>query len=138
MARRNRKCLSCGTKYSYCPTCSVDKAKPTWMTEFCNEVCKELFDTATRYNIKMLTKPEAKEIIEKLELKDRSEYVDFIQKDLENILGEEKVIEEPIIEETVLPIIEEPAIVEEIAPISYKKNKKNKQKSHEVVKKEYE
>lgn len=131
MAKRNRTCLSCGIKYSYCPTCSVDKAKPTWMTEFCNEVCKELFGTATRYNMQVLTKSEAKEIIENLELKEKSEYVDFIQKDLENILGEEKVIaEEPIIEELA---------VEEIAPILEKKPySKKKQKSHEVVKKEYE
>lgn len=131
MAKRNRTCLTCGTKYSYCPTCSVDKAKPTWMTEFCNEVCKELFGTATRYNMQVLTKSEAKEIIENLELKEKSEYVDFIQKDLENILGEEKVIvEEPIIEELA---------VEEIAPILEKKPySKKKQKSHEVVKKEYE
>lgn len=125
MARRDRKCLSCGTSYKYCPTCSTDKNKPIWMTEFCNEVCKELFATATKYNMEMLTKSEAKEIIEGLELKEKSEYADFIQKDLENILGEEPAV------------IEEPVIVEEVAPILEEKPfSKKKQKSHEVVKKE--
>ena len=85
MARRDRQCLCCQIKYKYCSTCSADQAKPTWMTEFCSEPCKELFATATKYNMEMLTKSEAKEIIQGLELKEKSEYADFIQKDIENI-----------------------------------------------------
>lgn len=132
MARRDRQCLCCGKKYSYCPTCSVDKSKPTWMTEFCNEVCKELFTTATKYNLQKLTKSEAKEIIQSLELKEKSAYVECVQKDLENILAEEipTVIEEPV-------IVEEPAVIE-AAPILVEEPvfiPKKKQKSHEVVKK---
>ena len=126
MARRDRKCICCQSKYQYCPTCSTDKNKPTWMTEFCVEACKELWTTATKYNMQMLTKSEAKEIIEGLELKERSEYVECVQKDLENILGEEPAV------------IEEPVIVEEVAPILEEKvSPKKKQKSHEVVTKEY-
>ena len=133
MARRDRQCLCCGTKYSYCPTCGPDKLKPTWMTEFCSESCKELFETATKYNLKKLTKSEAKNIIEKLELKEKSAYVECVQKDLENILAEEPAVkeetaeEESKVEEDIIPIVEEkPAFTP-----------KKKQKSHEVVKKEY-
>jgi hypothetical protein len=135
MARRDRQCLCCGTKYSYCPTCGPDKLKPTWMTEFCSESCKELFETATKYNLKKLTKDEAKNIVEKLELKEKSAYVDCVQKDLENILAEEAIVNE------IAPIVkEEPVIIKELAPIVEKKPEfvpKKKQKSHEVVKKEY-
>lgn len=130
MARRDRQCLCCGTKYSYCPTCSTDKLKPTWMTEFCSESCKELFETATKYNLKKLTKPEAKEIIEKLELKEKSAYVYCVQKDLENILAEEK----KAVKEEAAPILEEEPVVVEEKPAFVPKKK---QKSHEVVKKEY-
>lgn len=148
MARRDRQCLCCGAKYSYCPTCSTDKLKPTWMTEFCSESCKELFETATKYNLKKLTKSEAKEIIEKLELKEKSAYVECIQKDLENILTKEKAAKkETIVEETPVveiaePIIEEePVVIQEAAPVLEEKpvsTPKKKQKSHEVVtKKEY-
>lgn len=145
MARRDRQCLCCGTKYSYCPTCSSDKMKPTWMTEFCSESCKELFETATKYNLKKITKPEAKEIIEKLELKEKSAYVDCIQKDMENILAEEvavkeepKVKSEPEVEEEAAPILEEePVVVEEPTPEKPAFTPKKKQKSHAVVKKEY-
>ena len=127
MARRDRKCICCQSKYKYCPTCSDDKMKPTWMTEFCGETCKELWTTATKYNMNMLTKPEAKAAIEALELKERSAYVECVQRDLENILAEEPVA-----------VIEEPIVVEETAPILEEKPfSKKKQKSHEVVKKEY-
>ena len=136
MARRDRQCLCCGTKYSYCPTCGPDKLKPTWMTEFCSESCKELFETATKYNLKKLTKSEAKNIIEKLELKEKSAYVDCVQKDLENILAEE-----PAAVNEIAPIVkEEPVIIKEPAPIVEKKPEfvpKKKQKSHKVEKKEY-
>lgn len=150
MARRDRQCLCCGTKYSYCPTCSTDKLKPTWMTEFCSESCKELFETATKYNLKKLTKSEAKEIIEKLELKEKSAYVECIQKDLENIFTEEKavkketIVEEAPVVEIAAPILEEePVAVKEAAPVLEEKpaptpKKKQKSQSHEVVtKKEY-
>ena len=122
MARRDRKCICCQSKYKYCPTCSDDKMKPTWMTEFCSEACKELWTTATKYNMEMLTKPEAKTVIEKLELKEKSEYVECVQKDLENILGEELTV-----------IVEEPTPILEEEPVF---TPKKKQKSHEVVKKE--
>ena len=151
MARRDRQCLCCGTKYSYCPTCSTDKLKPTWMTEFCSESCKELFETATKYNLKKLTQSEAQEIIEKLELKEKSAYVECIQKDLENILTGEKVVKKEAVVEAVpvvevaAPILEEePVVVEEVAPVFEEKKpapapkKKQKSQSHEVVtKKEY-
>jgi hypothetical protein len=87
--------------------------KPTWMTEFCGEDCKELWTVATKFNMQMLNKEEAQEAISVLELKDRSVYVECVQRDLENILAEEKV--------------EEPVVVEE-APFKYKKKQK-----HEVV-----
>ena len=97
MGRRDRSCICCQARYQYCPTCGNDRMKPTWMAEFCEESCKELWTVATKFNMQMLTKEEAKEAISALELKDKSVYVDCVQRDLENILGEEKV-EEPVAE----------------------------------------
>lgn len=94
MARRDRKCICCESKYKYCPTCSQDKSKPSYLATFCGEECMTLWTTATKYNMEMLTKPEAKEIIESLELKEKSAYVACVQRDLEVILEPEVVIEE--------------------------------------------
>ena len=133
MARKTRKCTCCHKEYEYCPTCHSDKSKHTWSTIFCSESCMRLWETATQYNMNILTKDEAKEVITKLELKDKTAYVECIQRDLDNILTEGiMAAEEPA------PILEEPA--EEIAPIFEEKpvfTSKKKHKSHEVVKKEY-
>ena len=61
--------------------------KPAWYAEFCCEDCKELWLTATKYNMQLVTKEEAAKIISGLTLKDKSEYVDCVQRDLTNILS---------------------------------------------------
>lgn len=89
MGRRTRECLLCGVKYEYCPTCSQDKMKPTWMSEFHDENCKNIFDIATRFNMQLLTKEEAKEAMEKCDLSNKENFKDYLKRDLENIFTEE-------------------------------------------------
>lgn len=45
----NRKCIVCGTEYSYCPSCRADMKKPTWMVRFDKEDCKEIFETGCAF-----------------------------------------------------------------------------------------
>ena len=86
--RKNRKCICCSTEYFYCPSCSgADKLKPSWYSEFCGEDCKDLWMTATKFNMGLIEKDEAKEIISALNLKDKSEYVGCVQRDLENLMA---------------------------------------------------
>ena len=132
MAIKTRKCLSCGTKYDFCPDCcSVDRLAPAWKSEFCCSDCKDLWSTATKFNMGKLTKAEAKAIISALDLKPAEQYVACIQRDLKNIMFEEpkpkrtKKIEpklpEPVVSSTVLeevtPVVE-PVLTEEIAPVA--------------------
>lgn len=151
---KNRKCQCCGTKYTYCPSCSgADKLKPNWYTQFCSEECMTIWTTAVKLNMKLINKSEAKSAIKAIELKDRSEYVACIQRDLDNILKEDEIVHEdivtveesivepttPLLEEEVLVEVEEPVEMEEVEqPLSYKRNRKNRQKSHAVVKEENE
>ena len=68
MAQKNKKCLACGEKFSYCPSCSrVDALKPSWSSEFCCETCMTLWTTLTKYGMGCMEKSEAKEIISALE-----------------------------------------------------------------------
>lgn len=90
MSKHNRKCICCNTVYSYCPSCSgPDRLKPSWYSEFCCESCKDLWSTATKFNMGLIDKAEAKNIISNLSLKDKSEYVNSVQRDIEHILKEE-------------------------------------------------
>ena len=86
--RKNRKCICCSAEYFYCPDCGgADKLKPSWYTEFCGVDCKDLWMTATKFNMGLIEKDEAREIISSLNLKDKSEYVECVQHDLENLMA---------------------------------------------------
>ena len=91
MARRDRNCYLCGEEYKYCPTCSQDKMKPTWMGEFHAENCKNIFDICTRFNMQMLTKDQAKSELDACDLSNKANFKPFVQRDLENIYKEEPV-----------------------------------------------
>lgn len=91
MARRDRQCYLCGENYKYCPTCSQDKLKPTWMAEFHAENCKNIFDICTRFNMQMLTKEQAQEALSACDLANKENFKPYVQRDLENIFKEEPV-----------------------------------------------
>lgn len=141
-----RKCLCCSTKYDFCPDCNrADRFKESWYSEFCSVECKDLWTTATKFNLGKLTKSEAKSIISELPLKPIEQYVKCVQRDLDVILKEEpkpkakrgKRIEFPVIDETVIntvnteikEIIDSPVVVEEIPVLCENANTE----SHEVV-----
>lgn len=66
----NRKCVICGKIYSYCPNgCAEDREKPTWMTNFHEENCREIYYTCVNATVgNSLSKTEAKKRLKKLDL----------------------------------------------------------------------
>ena len=89
MARRQRKCYLCGESYQYCSTCSQDRSKPAWMSEFHSENCKDIFDICTRFNMKLMSQAEAQEALIKRDLSNRENFKTYVQHDLEVIFEEE-------------------------------------------------
>ena len=105
---KNKTCLCCSTKFSYCPDCSkTDALKPSWAGTFCSEDCMIIWTTATKYNLNKITKSEAKSIIESLTLKPTEQYSKCVQRDLGTILAEEpksrrgKRAELPVIDDAI-------------------------------------
>lgn len=88
MAKKNRVCLTCNEKYSYCPNCN--RKDPAWMVEFHSENCKNIFDIATRFNMQLLTKEEAKAAMEQCDLTNKEKFKSYVQQDLENIFAVEE------------------------------------------------
>lgn len=112
MARRDRKCYLCGASYKYCPTCSDDRNKPSWMAEFHSEDCKNIFQICTNFNLGMQTKSEAKAALEQCDLSNKENFKSYVQKDLENIFA----VEDPKFKRgkrAEMNIIEEVALVEQ-------------------------
>lgn len=90
MAKRDRKCYLCGEKYKYCPTCSQDRSKPSWMNEFHNENCKNIFDICTRFNMGTMSKKEAQDALKNCDLSGKENFKSYVQTDFENIFADEK------------------------------------------------
>lgn len=149
MAKQFRKCLTCGTKYSFCPDCSgSDRLAPTWKSEFCCEDCTTIWTTATQYNMNILSKKEAKEIISAIALKPMDNYASCVQRDLKVILAEEpkakrvKKTASPTLDEVLdssnltvkvdaeIKEINDDTVVVDVKPVF---GNKSKTKSHEVV-----
>lgn len=139
MGRRNRKCYLCDESYEYCPTCSQDRTKPSWMAEFHSENCKDIFDICTRFNMQLLTKDEAKLAVEKYDLSNKLKFRPSVQSTLSTILMVNEVIfeneessiieEEPIIAivDAKIEEITEDEVIVEVTP------RKKAKKSHVVV-----
>ena len=109
MAQKNRECLTCGEKYSYCPNCN--RKEPAWMAEFHTENCKNIFQICTQYNIGLLTKEAAQEALIECDFSNKENFKSFIQRDFENIFAEEpkkrgKKVEQPVIEEAAVEVHE--------------------------------
>lgn len=128
MGRRTRECYLCGQDYLYCPTCSQDKMKPSWMAEFHSESCKNIFDICTRFNMGMMSKAEAKDALNVCDLSNKANFKSYVIRDLDVIFAEEpkKRFKR---QEPVVAIIEQP--VEEVAEVE-------ETTVHEVVLKEDE
>ena len=89
MGRRNRECYLCGEDYKYCPTCSQDRMKPAYMSEFHSENCKNIFDICTRFNMKLMSKSEAQAALSACDLSNKANFKSYAQRDLEVIFAEE-------------------------------------------------
>ena len=90
MARLNKKCMCCSTRYSYCPGCSrVDQLAPYWKSQFCSSECKNLWESLVKYNMKLLTKADAKYVISSLELKPIESYAKCVQRDYAIVMADE-------------------------------------------------
>ena len=89
MAHRQRKCCLCGESYKYCSTCSQDRVKPAWMSEFHSESCMRIFDICTRYNMGLMPQNEAQEALATCDLSNKENFKSYVQHDLENIFAKD-------------------------------------------------
>lgn len=89
----NRQCMCCDNIYYYCPSCGRDRLKPTWYATFCSETCKDLWQTSSRYSMEFITKEDAAQIINTLDLQDVTVYRPRIQKFIADITHVENKIE---------------------------------------------
>ena len=89
MGRKTRECYLCGQTYHFCPTCSQDRMKPSWMSEFHDENCKNIFDICTRFNMELMSKEDAQKALNACDLSNKENFKDYVKCDIANIFAEE-------------------------------------------------
>lgn len=87
MAQRKRICYMCGKKYEYCPTCVEFLGMPKFMTTFHDENCRNVFQICTDYNMKLITKEEAKEKLSKCDLAQKDKFLPDAIATIDEIMG---------------------------------------------------
>ena len=85
-----KKCLCCGTSYEYCGNCYDYRNLPLWMNSFHSEECKNIFQTCTDYNFKLITKEQAQAALSKYDLSNRDKFNPCVKRDLSVILTENR------------------------------------------------
>jgi len=94
MARKNnRTCIVCAKEYSYCPTCSEDRKKEPWHNIYCCDNCKTIFETASDYLTKVITKEEAKTKFSACDLSRKETFHKKIVEAIEEVFKEEEILE---------------------------------------------
>lgn len=91
MAKLNRKCIICGTRYSYCPHCSEDANKPTWMAIFCGENCKDVYTTLDDFRDGRISKEDAQTVLNGLDLSPIEKLPKNFQEIFNEIMVEEDI-----------------------------------------------
>ena len=75
MANLNCTCKTCGKKYHYCPTCGTPNIKKeAWMSQFCCENCKTVFDTLVQYHFGRLNATQVKQILNQCDLSNKASF----------------------------------------------------------------
>ena len=74
----NRICCVDKKSYHYCPTCYNDANKPKWMTTFCSENCKKIFDILVAETVGKFSTDEARNELVKLDLS----HIEDFEKDI--------------------------------------------------------
>lgn len=91
MAKKNRTCYVCQEEYSYCPSCSKDYLKPTWMVMFHDENCKKIFETLQQYSLKELSAEEALLVIEQCDLSQKNKFRNDSKKVINELLAKKRL-----------------------------------------------
>lgn len=90
MESKKRTCVVCGDKYNYCPNCSRDAGKPTWMFILCSETCHNVYEILNKRGFKEITDLETKKLLSDLDIKGKKFFPE-IQSQIDEVFK----VEEP-------------------------------------------
>ncbi len=90
MSKNNRKCYLCGKTYYYCPNCTNDYNKPTWMFMFESENCFKIFNALQLHYQKSLTDEEMLTIIDNSDISELETFTEIPKRQIKDLLSKRK------------------------------------------------
>ena len=91
----NHWCVLCGKGYHACDSCSDVKSFTPWRTLTDTITHYAIFQTLKDYNNKLISKEEAKRLLQNTDLSDKDTYKDNVKRMLDEIFMEENVVDTP-------------------------------------------
>lgn len=116
MKIKKRECIVCGEKYEYCNSCKDNVFLPSWMTIYHDENCRTIMNVATEYMAGNITKTDAKNKLDKCDLKNKKSFKESVLKAINDIYFTKKTNKVEILEQPDFKIEEKIEIKE--APAS--------------------
>lgn len=95
---KKRECYLCGMKYNFCSTCDEDRYAPAWKHSFHSENCAKIFQCCVDYNMSLIYKDEAQDILLGCDLSNKKSFREDVNETIGKILEEKKAevkVEEP-------------------------------------------
>jgi tyrosyl-tRNA synthetase len=102
-----RVCCVDRAKYKYCNHCKDYNPIETWRFAFCSENCRDIYNITSSFEDGRVTANEAKAQLDKLDLFKLDSFGESYKSTIAKITDENAVIENPLDEEIVNPIVEE-------------------------------
>lgn len=90
MDKNNRTCYTCGKEYRYCPNCAQYKHLPNWMSIVCSEECNDIFTACSQYHLGNCSKNEAKEILSRYDVLNKTFKSESVAKLVKEIFADEQ------------------------------------------------
>lgn len=92
--KENATCIICGKKYHLCISCERTKATwKKWKIITDSENCYNIYNVVNDYNFNKISKEEARNLLEQLDLKEVSTFNENVQELIKDIMAEKVVIE---------------------------------------------
>jgi hypothetical protein len=87
----NATCIVCGKKYHLCIACERSKATwKTWKMIADTENCYEIYKVLNDYNFNKISKEEARNLLEKLDLKNVDTFKENVKSKIKEIMKRKK------------------------------------------------
>ena len=87
MAKMNKECYTCSTKYYYCPTCPSTAKKETYYNMFCSERCSKIFKLLSNETFKHITTSECKEQLLGLNVSIDENFKESVKNHIQRVLN---------------------------------------------------